>query len=90
LEFTRKVELDSNIFQFQTVFNVSVVEVISLTLKEFQVPVGGLEDYDDDIEINVCVKLELRLSVCLGVTNKGIRGTRANPHTFLNLENKSR
>jgi len=54
LEFTRKVELDSNIFQFRTVFNVDVGELIALELKEFQIPGGGMEDRDADVEISVC------------------------------------
>jgi hypothetical protein len=67
LEFTNKVELDSDVFRFRAVFNVDVGEVIVLALKQFQIPCGGMKDCDADVEISVCVKL------CLGVTNKGIR-----------------
>jgi hypothetical protein len=90
LEFTRRVELVSNVFQFRTVLKVDVGEVIALALKHFQIPGGGMEDCDVDVEISVCVKLELRFSVCLGVTNKRISGFREKSCTFLNLENKSK
>lgn len=84
LEFTSKVELDSDVFRLRTVFSIDVGEVIVLALKQFQIPGGGMGDCDADVEISVCVKL------CLGVTNKGIRGFRAKSCAFLNLENKSR
>lgn len=90
LEFTHKVELDSNVFLFRTVFNIDIGEVIALALKYFPIPFGGMEDCDGDVEISVSVKLELIFSVCLGITNKGISGFRAKSCTFLNFENKSR
>lgn len=44
LEFTRNVELDWNVFSVSNcVFDVNVAQVISLTLKVFQVPAGGKE-----------------------------------------------
>jgi hypothetical protein len=76
------------LFQFRTVLNVDVGEVIALALKQFQIPGGGMEDCDGDVEISVCVKLELKFSVCLGLTNKGISGFRAKSCTFLDIKNK--
>jgi len=57
LEFTRKVELDSNVFQFRTVFNVDIGEVITMALKQFQIAGGGMENCDADVEINVLLKI---------------------------------
>ena len=68
MEFTRRVELDSKVFQFRAVLNVDVGEVIVLALKQCQIPGGWMEDCDSDVEISVCVKLELRFSVYPGVT----------------------
>ena len=67
MEFTRRVELDSNVFQFRTVLNVDVGEVITLALKHFQIPGSGTEDCDADVEISACVKPELRFNVFLTV-----------------------
>jgi len=40
-----------------------------MALKEFQIPGGGMEDCDADVEISVLLKIELRFPVCLDVTN---------------------
>ena len=61
-----------------------------MALKHFHIPGGGMEDCDADVEINVLLKIELRFSVCLDVTNKVISGFRVKSCSFFNLENKSR